>query len=336
MLRTVPTSFVLISLIFAGASALLGCEHDGGPDHFAVELTHVGSIGDPADTEFGTIGRLTVDREGILYVTDSTNRQVVAYDAEGNRLHEMGRGGEGPGEFSGEIRGVAVVGDSVYVAEASPSRFHVFDKPLEFSRRIIPPLAGFIPMELVSTNAGLVAGGLGIDKDSRLGILSDDLGSIEPLSLIRSHYDYAWDTLLLDAMPDTVVVAYLFRNVVEIHPLDGGEPSAFTVAAGLSPPEPPPVDETTERSSPEAIPSDFLLWDVAVDTDGHIFLLGRDLAEKPGQDVFIYNSTGDHLHTLTLPEPSQRIRIAENGQLYAVTGEGTSIDIYDLEISSNR
>jgi len=326
-------SFVLISLIFAALSVLTGCKQQAGTDDFAVELNHITAIGGPATTEFGAISRLTTDRDGVLYVTDSASKQVKAYDADGTRLHTMGRAGAGPAEFSGEIRGVAVMGDSVYVAESGPARFHMLDNQLSFARRTTSPLRGFMPMELVSTSAGLVAGGLGIDKNGRLGRLSDDLATFEPLPLVRSHYDFAWDTLLLDALPDSVIVAYLFRNVVEVHPLDGGEPQAFEVTATPEAPNPPPVDKTTQRAAPDAIPSDFFLWDLAVDTHEHIYLLARDFAENPGQDVYIYNTAGSHLHTLTLPKPSQRIHISEENRLYVATNERTMIDVYELTVS---
>jgi len=331
-----PTFLVLISLVFAGLSVSAGCGQQDGMDDFAVELNHTAAIGGAAATEFGVISRLTTDRDGVLYVTDSASKQVKAYDADGTRLHAMGRSGEGPAEFNGDIRGVAVVGDSVYVAESRPARFHVLDSQLSFSRRTASPLRGFMPMELVSTSAGLVAGGLGIDKNGRLGRMSDDLATFEPLPLVRSHHDFAWDTLLLDAMPDSVIVAYLFRNVVEVHPLDGGEPRAFDIAATPEAPNPPPVDETTERAAPDAIPSDFFLWDLAVDTHGHIYLLARDFAENPGQDVYIYNTTGSHLHTLTLPKPSQRIHISEENRLYVATNDRTMIDVYELTVSGRQ
>ena len=49
---------------------------------------------------FSTIGGVTIDDEGRLYVLDSLNHRIMVYSREGEYLRTIGRKGSGPGEFS--------------------------------------------------------------------------------------------------------------------------------------------------------------------------------------------------------------------------------------------
>ena len=63
------------------------------------ELYSVGSIyGDEWET-FSRVAGVAFDAEGNLYILDADNYRVVKVGSDGRLLMEMGRGGEGPGEF---------------------------------------------------------------------------------------------------------------------------------------------------------------------------------------------------------------------------------------------
>ena len=103
------------------------------------ELYRVGSLlGDEWDT-FGQIADVGFDRSGNVYILDGQVARITVVDLQGNLVHQFGRVGEGPGEFSG-VRNVwafTVCSDqSVAVYDASRRAFVLFGSDGEFERGI--------------------------------------------------------------------------------------------------------------------------------------------------------------------------------------------------------
>jgi YYY domain-containing protein len=84
---------------------------------------------------FGPRG-ITVAPDGTVWVTDTGNKRLVAFDSELKQLRTLGRLGTGPGEFSDPV-GIAAGRDgSLYVADAGNQRIQVLDKNGRFVRQI--------------------------------------------------------------------------------------------------------------------------------------------------------------------------------------------------------
>jgi sugar lactone lactonase YvrE len=87
---------------------------------------------------FGPRG-ITVAPDGTVWVTDTGNKRLVAFDAELKQLRTIGRLGAGPLEFSDPV-GIAAGRDgSLYVADAGNQRIQILDANGHFARQIPMP-----------------------------------------------------------------------------------------------------------------------------------------------------------------------------------------------------
>jgi len=78
--------------------------------------------------DFGAPSNVAVDKDGIVYVTDTMNDRVEIFDADGNFISTFGQNGDGPGYFA-RPKGIAVDGDGhIWVADEMQDRVQVFNR----------------------------------------------------------------------------------------------------------------------------------------------------------------------------------------------------------------
>lgn len=326
---------LLMSLIFllSVSLGLCACSTADEQAQRSVELSRVTTIGEADGVMFGDLHRMTAANSGVLYVADGAASQLLALEPDGNVGLRSGQRGPGPGEFETGPGALTWYADSLFVVEASSRTIHVFDDELRFARRVPVAVPGFTPREIVSADGSLFSGGLGASAETRLVKLTDNLHGYESIPLIHSHHDLAWDTFLLEATSDALIVAYIFRNVIEVHPIDGREATAFAVELPGALPEPPPVDKATPLAR-DNMPEVPYIWSITVDSSDRIYLLAYDFTANPERDVLVYDLDGTHLTTFTLPEPAQRIYIDQQDRLYAATKGRTELSMYDMDFTS--
>ena len=76
--------------------------------------------------------RVTVSPGGVLWVADAYNHRVVAFDAEGNFVHEFGEKGHRPGEFD-VTGGIAILSDNrLAVADFMNHRIQIWSSEGKF------------------------------------------------------------------------------------------------------------------------------------------------------------------------------------------------------------
>jgi DNA-binding beta-propeller fold protein YncE len=93
------------------------------------------AIGGPAkkegDDEPGTLSKpsnVAVDKDGLVYVSDTMNNRVQIFDADGAFVSMFGKHGDGPGDFA-RPKGIAIDSDGhIWVVDAYTNRVQVFDK----------------------------------------------------------------------------------------------------------------------------------------------------------------------------------------------------------------
>jgi len=116
------------------------------------EVFRVGrAIGEPWEN-FTTIVRLAFDERGNLYVFDGvmmagmpariampTSLRVLVFDRTGGFLREVGRMGEGPGEFSWPLGYVVMRDGTMVVGESRQRAYQVFDPAGNFVRMVRTP-----------------------------------------------------------------------------------------------------------------------------------------------------------------------------------------------------
>ena len=83
------------------------------------------------DGQFNEPESITVDSEGMLYVSDCNNHRVQVFTGNGQFVYSFGKKGSGQGELNSP-RGVCVDASYVYVAESNNKRVSVFTKGGQF------------------------------------------------------------------------------------------------------------------------------------------------------------------------------------------------------------
>ncbi len=78
---------------------------------------------------------LILDKKGRLLVTDTGNKRVQAFDAEGNFVAQFGKAGAGDGEFSEPVGLEVDDAGNIYVADTWNKRIQVFDAEYRYVRQ---------------------------------------------------------------------------------------------------------------------------------------------------------------------------------------------------------
>jgi DNA-binding beta-propeller fold protein YncE len=119
-------------------------------------------LGDRKELQFTAIAR---DPEGNLYLGESVNGEVLIFDPQGKLKRAIGSKGMGPGQFM-TIQGIAVTGDTIYVADAMSLGIQLFDRYGRYLR-------GWGKHDAGTANVSLPAG-IAVDEKGRI-FLSDTL-----------------------------------------------------------------------------------------------------------------------------------------------------------------
>jgi DNA-binding beta-propeller fold protein YncE len=78
---------------------------------------------------------ITVDEDGNLYVTDTGNKRLQKFDADGNPIGQWGGAGASAGQFLEPVGIAADEDGNLYVADTWNQRIQVFDKDFQFVRQ---------------------------------------------------------------------------------------------------------------------------------------------------------------------------------------------------------
>lgn len=98
---------------------------DALPILTATEEARWGDAADPA-LGFTFITGVDLDRDGNVYVFEGSVPEIRVHHPTGARIGTVGRGGQGPGEFSGPVP-FGVMGDSIWTFESGVNRLTLFD-----------------------------------------------------------------------------------------------------------------------------------------------------------------------------------------------------------------
>ena len=93
-----------------------------GPNPALVEEVRVGVIDGEPEYTFGKVNGIALGADGVLWVADGLAGTIRRFTADGSHLDDVGRMGEGPGEFSGNM--------GIWLARVSGGRVAAFDPPV--------------------------------------------------------------------------------------------------------------------------------------------------------------------------------------------------------------
>ena len=100
------------------------------------EVFRVGSLAGAEWEQFGNVRRVAFDGAGRLYVFDSQAERIFVVDTDGVLIREIGRKGEGPGEFRNAADFVALEDGRVVVADMGHRAYQLFDANGDFERMV--------------------------------------------------------------------------------------------------------------------------------------------------------------------------------------------------------
>jgi hypothetical protein len=111
--------------------------------------------GDSPDQEFSSISSIAVRDDGAIYILDSKECRISAFDAQGRFLFSFGKKGQGPGELAGPISLSLTPSKEILVEDALSRRLAFFAFDGKFLRH-------------QSTAEGMALAGLVMDARGRI------------------------------------------------------------------------------------------------------------------------------------------------------------------------
>ncbi len=100
------------------------------------EVYRVGSVGGQEWEQFGDVGRVAFDGSARLHVFDGQVSRIFVVGTDGTLVHQIGRQGDGPGEFR-SVRDMAVMEDGRVVAiDLGHRAYQVFRSNGDFERMV--------------------------------------------------------------------------------------------------------------------------------------------------------------------------------------------------------
>lgn len=102
----------------------------------SIQLVREVSFGDTKDVLIGSMGGTAIDNLGRVFSYDYQQNTIHAFNHDGSYLTNLGREGQGPGEFLYSAS-LSIVSDQLYAFDARALRVNIYSlEPLEFSHTI--------------------------------------------------------------------------------------------------------------------------------------------------------------------------------------------------------
>ena len=317
--KLLSISIKLSLLIIVICSLLLSAS---GREPLKIYLEEVLSIGSLDDDVLFQWVAVVADSDK-LYVTDTMDYSIKLFDERGNLLKKKGRKGQGPGEFTA-IRFLDVSEQFLYVTDQYMPGIQVFDKDLNYKKRIpiFIPIAG---IQVISDDEIAVAS-LSADeeKKGKIFIFNPEGKIVREIKYLDKEAPLILDMVSFDFDPQgNLYIAYIFQDKVQKISPEGKKLWSKRLVKVKKP-------EMKKIQSFE-LPSKVIYKDLALDSSGHLFVLGGSYSKNPSQDVYVLSSEGELLTTFTLPDASHCIYIDSQDYLYSRANEGVTLKKFRMK-----
>jgi len=283
------------------------------------EVLSVGTLDD--DILFQWVGVVT-DSKNDIYVTDGMDCTLKKFDSKGRLLGEAGRKGQGPGEFLAP-RFVDCSGTLLYVIDQYIPGIHVFDKQLNFLRRI--PLKIPVSGLRVLSDICFAVTTLSVEKTGKLFFYDEKGELIREFNYLEEKVPFMMDMVSFGFNSDgDVYIAYNFQDRIEKLDKAGKKIWSIQLLKG----------EKAQRKKVSAfvVPSEIVYKDIALDRSGNVYVLGGHFSAQKGRDVYVISPEGKKLTNFVLPDTSHCIHIDNQNYLYSRANDGVTLKKYRMHL----
>ncbi|MBU1185518.1 MAG: hypothetical protein KJ908_01350 [Acidobacteria bacterium] len=288
------------------------------------EVLSIGSLED--DTLFQWVG-IAADREGFIYVTDALDYSLKKFDPDGRMVGKQGQKGQGPGEFQAP-RLLEFHEGRLYVTDQSRPGIQIFDCDLNY-RGHIPVLFPISSFKVLDVNRIAVVK-LEMKTGCEIEILNNKGEELRRVRFQTKQSPFLMD--LVDLAADGrggYFLVYIFRDQI-VHVDETGAILWAQSLLGVK-------KVKRKKMSEMTLPTEVVYKDIALDSEGRIYVLGGHFSKNSSRDVYVLNGeTGRLLGTFTLPDTSHCIHIDERDHLFARANDGVTLKMFKLLFSKER
>lgn len=291
-----------------------------------ISLEEVLSIGSLESDILYMWAGITTDPQGNIYVTDAMDYSIKKFDNKGFLMGKVGRKGKGPKEFLAP-RSIRYFKGHLYVTDQYIPGIKIFGTNLSYKHHI--------PLKLPIWDLKILA-------EEEIFISSPPMNQLEPLILIDSQgkldrkinilgksKDY-WEKFVHFEIDDRENLYVIFTFKDEIIKYNRVMNQVWTLSL-FGRKKVKRRKSNVPRLGPSELPTEAVYKDIVLDNQGHLFILGGDLCEYPGRDVYVLDQKGNHLTRFLLPESSHCLHIDSQNFLYSRGDEGTSVKKFSIK-----
>jgi hypothetical protein len=287
----------------------------------------------------------------LIYVADSGNDRVLAFDFDGKLQKIIGRKGQGPGEFSNPT-GLDILDDGgLAVADTNNNRIQIFDKSWEFVKSIntkdvrVADLVFKDDRFYTISSYGMAGYSLALRSEKESLPLVNVLDQEGNLVLSMGVDDYPESQPFLRAIKHRVClaisedgeifVAHFSMNVTHVFSLDGKKLTEFARPLSFKPADPQILQQKQSKEGVVSMSAtmDMVTRESKIGPDGNLYLLtfaesymqrskGKDVMSLPPQPMRV-----DVIDTETY-KPIQNLEIDAGATSFAVLEKSRLVYIY--------
>lgn len=288
-------------------------------------------LGETKELIFIGITSIAETAKGDLIIVDRYANRVKIVNKKGILIREFGKRGKEKGDFSKSPYLVVALKNGLAIVEFNSSKVLIFNEDSKFLYSF--NVDGVIIDISVDTENNLWVGLLNMtDRKSKLACYNIH-GKV--LKIIELKNSYSRNDVFVNLFNfdisklNKIVVAYTFINKIEIWDTDGHLVKEFKVEK--FPDEAKKKLISINLFSKEFVPEGIIFSDAAIDADGQIYILGGSYSEKPGRDIYIFNTSGNFINKVILPDKASNIYLSSSGELLTIEKQNTVVGIYKLE-----
>lgn len=292
------------------------------------EVFRIGSLMGEGWEQFGDVRRVAFDGAGRLYVFDDQAERIFVVGSDGALIREIGRRGEGPGEFRHAADIVVLDDGRVVVADMDHRAYHIFDANGDFERMV--RIGGDPTYTVIGTHMPL-RGAEGLVTSTAGGTMAISVRSVagaepgerpDPTTRVIERVDLSGDEIA----KDTVAEAWLPASADPTSGITRSAGGASFSLGGLSdPPEFSPDLHWAALPSGTVAFSDSSTYAVRIVAVviGVERVLTRPIAPEPVTDRLVRAERSRRLKELaeTADEDLGGPRIVINGEVMAIDAD---------------